>query len=428
MRLSTSLPAFFLFSCFMMNGDGVVADVIRLKNGGELRGQLEGIAKAEDAPVLMRTLSGALVEVERSEIDYVQRRNQVLEEYVSQSRAVDRTVEGHWALAEWCRTRRLKEQRLEQLELVLELDSDHKEARRGLGHVQHHGEWMPREEMMAQRGYVKHKNKWITTQELALIEKNTQQREAELVWYPKVRVWLGWITGNDAYRRNEGSKAFESLQDVDAIPALAKLMATHENLSVRILYIRVLGNMPGQRPVKALLDRYLFDNSEAVWRQALASIDSDQEPTAIPQLISALRNDSNDVVQRAAAALGEMGSEEAVPALISSLVTTHKYKIQVPDSQPISFGSTAGGRVGMMNPGQVSGTTANELQALARLGQLPHGAQVIPFHNVPKNMKTVTLRVDIKNHAVLTALEKITDKNLGFNERDWHLWWSVYKT
>lgn len=406
----------------------VSGDVIRLKHGGEVRGELETKTQEADAPLQIRTLSGTVIEVERRQVDFVQRRSILVEQYVSRSREAVGTVEAHWELAEWCRTHRLKTQRVEQLEAILAIDPDHAETRRILRHVKRRGKWMPYAEMMAARGYVRHNNKWITTQELALIEKNAEQRKAELIWYPKVRLWLGWVTGNDRQRRDQGIGEFRSLTESDAVPALMKLMATHQLTDVRLLYIEVLSNIPGEQAIEALLDRYLFDPNQLVWSTALAKLAPEQYQIAIPMLISALTNESNSVIQRAAEALGATGSEQAVPALISALVTTHKVKVPVVQSQPISFGSSANGRVNMLDPRIANRTNADELIALARLGQFPHGVRVVPFHDPPKNVKMVTVKVDVKNASVLKALETITDKNFGYYESDWHLWWSVYKT
>lgn len=420
-----SLAVLFFMQSFSTS---VSADVVRLKNGGEVRGQLEASSAQMSEPLVVRTLSGAVVEIDREETDFVQRRSRVMEEYVSKSRSLTPSIDSHWQLAEWCRSHRLKNQRSEQLELLLQLEPDHEDARKILGHVKHHGEWMPREEMMAKQGYVKYRNQWITSQELALIEKNAKQREAELVWYPKVRLWLGWIHGNDHHRKKEGLNQFSELREPDAVPALMKMMATHDDLETRRLYVRVLGQIPGSGAVEALLDRYLYDPSEAVWSEALLAIQPGQYELAIPMLISALTNDSNSVIQRAASALGNTGSEQAVPALIAALITTHKLKVEVVDSQPISFGRSSSGSVGMVDPRQANGAAMLELEMLARLGQLPYGARIVPFYQTPKNTKVVTVVVDVKNAAVLTALEKITDKHLGYNESDWHLWWSVYKS
>lgn len=406
----------------------LLADVIRLHHGGEVRGHLEETTTNAEAPLVIRMLSGAVVKLERAEADFVERRSLVIEEYLSRNRRIEPSVESHWQLAEWCRQHLLKDQRSEQLELLLQIDPDHADARRLLGYVQHHGKWILREEMMASRGYVKHKNKWITTQELALIEKNAVQREAELIWYPKIRLWLGWVQGNDAHRRTAGLAEFETLQEKNAIPALMKLMAAHDQMQVRQLYVSVLSRIPGERAIQALLDRYLYDSEPLVWGQAFAAITPSQHSAAIPMLISALTNDSNVVVQRAATALGDIGSEESVPTLITALITTHQFRVEVVQSQPISFGSAGNGRVGMVDPRQANGTLPPDIVALARLGQLPYGVQVIPYNMTPKNTKTVTVQVDLKNAAVLAALQKITQKNLGYNEYDWHLWWSVYKS
>lgn len=428
MRFNSLITRFFIVTICAFTSTISLADVIRLNNGGEVRGKLEGGSTDQDQPLVIRTLSGAIIEIDRADADFVQGRSELVEQYVTRTRTLPETVEAHWQLAEWCRAHLLKSQRTEQLNALLDIDPDHEDARKLLRHVKHQGQWMPYAEMMADRGYVRHKNKWITTQELALIDRNAKQREAEIVWYPKVRLWLGWVLGSDQHRRNNGLENFQSLDEPNAIPALMKMMANHKTVAVRQLYVKILGNIPGEMAVEALLDRYLFDQHQAVWSEALAMLTPPQYEIAIPMLISALTNDTNSVIQRAATALGATGSEQAVPALIAALVTTHKFRVPVVQSQPISFGTSPSGQVGMLNPRQANATASADLMALARLGQLPFGAQVVPFNNTPKNVKMVTVKVDIKNASVLSALESITDKNFGFYESDWHLWWSVYKS
>lgn len=406
----------------------ICADVIRLQHGGEVRGQLEGPAATSNAaPLVIRTLAGAVIEVERTEVDFVQRRSRLMEEYLTKAREIEPTVAAHWELAEWCRAHLLIEQRTEQLELLLDIDSDHADARRILGHVQHKGEWMSRDEMMQQQGYVKHRNRWITTQELALIEKNATQREAELVWYPKVRLWLGWVTGSDAQRRTEGVKNFEGLTDPDSVPALVKSLASQDSFAIRQLYVKTLAQISGRRSMEALLERYLFDSSQIIQADAWLTLrQRGADSELVPLLVKSLSHDSNPVVRRAASALGDLGSEQAIPGLIAALITTHRYKVQVPASQPVSFGRSSNPGLGSLDPARTG--VPVELAMLARLGQLPYGVQLHQPHAPPRNMQTVTVRVEVKNEEVLAALEKITSQNHGFNQRDWHLWWSVYKS
>jgi len=409
-----------LIAICVMVSSVVRADVIRLVHGGEVRGELESNPIDQDAPVIIRTMSGAIVEIDRSEIEFVKQRTRAMEEYISLARAVEPSVQGHWELADWCRSHSLPDQREEQLERLLEYDPEHKDARRILGHVQHNGNWMPREEMMAARGYVKHNRKWVTRQELAIIEKSESERKAEVVWYPRVRLWVGWITAKNSRRRIEGIKNFNALRDADAVPAMRQLMSNHDSNDIRMLYVTVLGQLSGTKSVEAILDRFLFDGNDFVRRAAFESLRPDHYEVAVPMLITGLKNDTNVVVNRAATALQAMNDPQAVPYLIDALVTSHKYKVQVPTGNKMSFGNGPNGP-GMVNQNQLP---AN-VEAMARTGQLPYGAVVKPFGGTQPLTKTVTVRSEIKNRDVLAALESITGQNLGYNERDWQVWWSI---
>ncbi|MBL8849517.1 MAG: hypothetical protein JNG89_07530, partial [Planctomycetaceae bacterium] len=57
------------------------ADVVMLKNGGQVRGQLQ---TAVDAPVVVvNTLLGGTVAIDQSDIDNIERRSLLVEEYES---------------------------------------------------------------------------------------------------------------------------------------------------------------------------------------------------------------------------------------------------------------------------------------------------------------------------------------------------------
>ena len=403
----------------------VTADVIRLEHGGEIRGEVTNDTMGDEAPLMIHTLAGAKIEVARKGIEFVKRRSRVIEEYVTESRRVPHTIEGHWGLAEWCRTRNLDAQRAEQLELLLEIDPNHADARRLLGHVQHNGRWMPRDEMMTARGYIKHKRRWITRQEHDLTAKNDSEREAEIAWYPKIRLWFGWVRGSDARRRRDGVEKFATITDEDAVSALVQFMSDYEVADTRLLFVKTLGKIPGRKAVKPLLDRYLFDRSESVRNAAWEALRPEQYLTALPALITALQHQSNDVVRRSARGLEQIGDERAIPHLIASLVTTHKFRIQVPTGNAMTFGRTADGRTGMVNSQSPSAFLPPEIEAMARAGQLPYGVTVTPYLPTTRLTKTVMVKTDVKNQEVLAALKTLTGQNLGYNERDWQLWWSI---
>ena len=433
------IPAFSL-CCQWSASNSLRADVIRLTNGGEVRGELLESKSAPqvglphptelpegEEPIDVRTLNGSIITVAREQIDFVQRRPLKIERYVSKARRTEDTVQGHWDLAEWCGDLRLLDERKEQLEMLLDLDPDHEETRRLLGYVRHNGRWMTRDDMMASRGYVRHKGKWVTTQELELIEKSAAQREAEREWYPKVRLWLAWLVDDRIAQKQEALKSFNGIQDPDAIPALTRLLSDHDDRGVRIVYIHVLSHIPGAAAATGIVNHLLLDSDRSVRQEAAQALPTEQYEHALPLLIQALRHESNEVVARAGTMLGIIGDEAAVPALIDALVTTHRYRIEVPANDGITIGQTADGRLGMMDGQAASNVVPPAVDQLARTGQLPYGYQVNQFPGMPTRTRVVTGTTDVKNPTVLAALEKITGRNLGFNERDWHFWLAVEK-
>lgn len=394
------------------------ADVVRLQRGGELRGEL---LEAESAATSIRTLSGARVIVDSEQIDFVQRRSLLVEEYVTRSRQIGETIEEHWNLAEWCRMNQLLDERREQLERILDLNPDHADARRILGYVEHQGRWMTREDMMAERGYVRHQGRWVTRQELDLLERNETRKSQELAWMSNVRLWSGWLTGVDGRRQSQGLANLQQIRDPAAISALSKFLADHPDAGARRLFINILSQLEGSAPVPPLVKQSLWDVEESNRRSALTAIGRERFELALPALMQALQHPSNEIVLRAAVALGEIGDERAVTSLIDALVTSHSFKVQVPASG-ISF--SAGGT---LDQRVFSGALPPDLEIQARTGQLPYGVRYRGDPTTPVIMKTVNVRQELKNGPVLAALEKITGQNFGFNERNWHLWWAVEK-
>lgn len=391
-------------------------DVIRLREGGEIRGEILGEG-SDSETVTIITVAGTRIQVDRREIDFVERRSALVEEYVTRSRRTPGTVDARWELAEWCRLNQLSDERTEQLELLLEIDPDHEEARKVLGYVRHLGRWMTREDQMAERGYFRHNGRWVTRQELELKQANSAQRQAELDWMPRIRLWTQWVTGADPQRAATGYSELQKVSDPDAIAALAKFLSQHGQEEARLLYVRVLGQIDSPRAVPPLVDRILMDVSDVVRRAALAALTPSRHPLAFPILVNALKHKENAIVCNAAEALGEIGDERAVPALIDALVTRHMVQVLVPVNQGVTFTSN--------HPGPFSGTLPPDIEIAARTGQLPYGVQVID--NTPRQIKKMNVAQDFKNLPVLNALEKMTDHSFGFNERDWHLWWAVRK-
>ncbi len=405
-------------------GSCAQADLVRLKNGGEVRGTLvKGSDKTHDPELTVVSFAGATITVPRSEVDSVQMRSATVEEYVTRSREIPHTIEAHQQLADWCSSRQLKAQRVEQLEHLLELDPDNEVTHRSLGHVRQNGEWMSREESMAKQGYVLHKGKWITHLELELLEKTGAERAAEQVWFPKVKQWTGWLGGRDPRRVAEGLQNLRSIDDPDAVSALWNYLGQQQNPEYRQLFVQVAGQLKGLKPVRRLSQEMLAEGNEQIFRLALDTIDADQKTEVVKYCLPGLKDKSNDVVQRAAIVIGKFGDERVIPDLIDALITTHRYKISVPDtSGDIGFGVASNGVPTMLPSGNMAIIPSN-IEMMSRLGQLPFGYTV--NDPTPTRMRTVNVKTDVRNTQVLEALKGITQQNFGYDQRDWQRWWTL---
>lgn len=405
------------------------ADVIRLKNGGELRGAIQNAPGAasrtndEKADVVLRTLSGAKVVVGRAQIESIERRPLNIEEYERRARTVADDVESRWALAEWCRSRNLKAQREEQLEQILELDPGHEKAHYGLGHTKIDGQWAVRDEVLRERGYISYKGRYVSAEEKAMLERAAANREAELKWFKTIRLWHSWLKNSDPERNRKGLDEFQRLNDPDAIAALTNFLWKDDNEKVRQLYVLVLKRMPGNDPVPLLVQAALYDTSATVRGDALEAITPDRHQAAFTPFVRGLASPENAVVGRSAVALRKLGNPDAIPALIESLVTTHRYKVRVADTSS-SYSFTTNGGFGNPNAVQLP----PEVAAGLLTGQYPNGVIIDRSNQPPPRTRIVTVQREEKNPEVLAALESLTGEQHGYDEHMWRLWWDAQKS
>lgn len=398
------------------------ADLIQLRSGGELRGTLKS-SNPRAPEVVIETLTGATVVVRRDEISLLSVRSLTVEEYETRLRSTPETADAHWDLAAWCQQNRLVTQRRNELEHILLLDPDHAGAHKALGHVQENGDWMTRDEQMARRGYIKHKGKYLTRHELDLLQKTEAERGAEREWFAKVYPWVNWLTGNNERQRGEAYTNLRKIDDPAAVPALTTHMATHEQLSVRKLFVEILARISGPRPIEALVHRSLFDGNSAVRQAAIAALEPDQYEAAVDLYLPALFHNDNPVVNRAAVALAVIADPKTIPPLIDALVTNHSFKVTVPDTGGVNV-SIGGGGTGFVSPSAISGYLPPEVEGQLLTGQLPYGVVVLPPLGMPQKTKQVKVQAQLTNDDVLAALQKLTGQDFGFDERTWLLWWA----
>jgi len=392
------LQVLIAIACCMLAANAS-ADVVSLLNGGQVRGTLQ---TADDAPVVVvATLLGGKISIEQSEIGAIEHRSPLVEEYETRARDVANTVEARWSLAEWCHDNGLKEQREEQLSLLLTVDPNHADARKGLGHVLHDGQWLTRDEWMTSRGYVLHEGKYITQREHARLQLAEEMRGVNAEWFPKVRAWFNSMMGANPQQAAESRAHFKALTDPDATAAVVHFFGRHSDGNVRMMGVKLLGQMPGPQPVEPLVRLSIYDSEHDIRIAARGAIQPEQRRVAQEVYVRELQKaasyadvESNRAVRRAAVGIGEVGDMSAVPALVWAL-STRRYRV-------IQTRRINGEQVDIYLP---PGT----MDADPHIGAFWHPCQ----------------KECVANPEVLDALKKITGQDFGFDKRAWAAWWKT---
>lgn len=126
MRTRTCLALFAIISVLVFVAMTARGDVIVLNTGGRVEGK---IIEENVDEVLVKTPYG-MTRIRFEDIENIERKPTVWEIYTEKSTKIDDfDVDGHWKLAQWCKDQRGLEQEYKtELELILSLKPDHKEA------------------------------------------------------------------------------------------------------------------------------------------------------------------------------------------------------------------------------------------------------------------------------------------------------------
>lgn len=393
------------------------ADIVYLKTGGILRGLIHSDNDTSDV-LTITLLSGTEIELPVEHIANQQQRPLELEEYEVRAESLPDTLEAHWEMAEWCRDRKLDEQRETHLEIVLEFDPQHRKAHYGLRHTYYRDQWMTREEYEQTRiddGFVKYNGKWVPIEKLESVKTEDATSKAEREWYAKVRVWLNWATGNHPQRAADGLNNLRGIDSPEAVSALVQFLGKSARADVRRLFIEIVGKIEGPGPVVPLATLSVREDVRELRELSLSMIGESHYEQARQIVIGELRDRNNIVVRRAGIVMAKIGDEKSVPALVRALVTTHSYKVRIP-VQGYSFGVD----------GSFPGGTGlpPEIEIGLRTG-VYDSVQVVPLLGAARATKLISVAVSRENAEVLLALREITDHNFGYNENAWQRWWNV---
>jgi hypothetical protein len=368
--------------------------VFRLSTGGQIEGQLLNPDEQPRQKYLVRTPFGGTVTLYNDQVDQVLSVSEDLRWYRETLPNVPPTVEGHWAMAEACKQRGLKTQRVFHLEEILKLDPEHQEAHYALGHSKIDDRWVDADQWMRSRGYVRYRGAWRIPQDVALEQAFEQAGNQVKDWQRKVKNWRTMI----AKRRGKEREAIDAIRAIDdpaAAPALIGILEDpQEPRELRLLCVQVLGRLRSPAAAVAFMHRALEDPDAHVRDACLDQLTDFGRSAAVRGFQQVLKSADNRKVNRAAVCLGVLQASEAAVPLIESLYTEHSFKVQT------------GGGPGQMNLGFGGGSGG--------------GGNTFGAGGRPKII-TRTLQ----NEGVLNALVAIfPGNNFGYDQEAWKKWYT----
>jgi hypothetical protein len=222
---------------------------------------------------------------------------------------------------------------------------------------------------------------------------------AEKAWVTKIGKLLSRIENGEGETRARALRELRSINDPAAVPALMQTLRTSDDDATRLLYVRILADIPGSRAVVGLVEEALFDSSDIVRDAAQEASKKVRAEYVRPFYGQALRFPNREVVCRAAKVLSSVGNEDNVGDLIESLLTTTVDVVYRPSgcTSRVDYLSNAQGGIVPLGNGTY-GTYQDHYQP------------VLAGHFMP-------------NPQVKEALEAITKQTFAYNRAAWREWW-----
>ena len=360
--------------------------VLLLKDGGTLEGELLNPDEVSRKTYRIKTAGGLEISLDVRLVERVQGwERPALVEYNAKAPFSEHTVENHYTWARWCNENLLLDQAKIHWQQVLELDTDHADARRALGYEKTSNGWFSQRERLEDRGFIQDRGRWKTAQQIEVANILETRKYEDNQWRRTIR---------DLCRRLPNSEPeLLAIRDPAAVEPLKDALASERNPYARKVLILTLVRIPSASAIRFVVGWSVLATESDELRQT--SVEellrlSKNSPEVRQIMIEAYRvvlrpNVQTNVVTMAAKALAEIGAHDAVPELIDVLAVTRVETIQ-PQGLSHSFGS--------------GGTSIG--QGGSRPVQRP---------------------IRVENQAVLAALTKLTGLNYQFDQARWREWY-----
>lgn len=158
------IPPAAVFLLFLSSGGPAAADIVHLKNGNRVEGEVQPGSKPGTIKVTVDR--GHELEIEERDVREIERKKAPAKEFDERFVSLARDdVEGVLALAAWARERKLRSKEEQAYRRVLEIDPNDPVARKELGFAVFKNRWVKEGDLRAKHGLIQFRGDWMTPEE-----------------------------------------------------------------------------------------------------------------------------------------------------------------------------------------------------------------------------------------------------------------------
>jgi hypothetical protein len=289
----------------------VLGDTVVLKSGLELHGSVE---KKGDSVVV--TYDGRTHTLKRSSVKKIVAGESLQEQYLRRKNALGDDVAGWFKLALWAKSNKLP-RATEAFERILELDPDHRAARRELGYERIDGEWLTGAEAKRKKGFVLCGGRWVLPAEADRLMRSGLMKQAPATSEHRRRAKkiVDALLDDDAEVRKAAQAMVTEVPDSAILRPLRRVLYAAQP-GMRVFAVKQISRIGDRAGLPWLIQVSMFDAKEQVRNQAFRSIQSFKDADVLYPYGRALFSKNPKVSIMAANALGALGDLRGVDLVL----------------------------------------------------------------------------------------------------------------
>ena len=234
-------------------------------------------------------------------------------------RSVAGDVEAAYRLALRAEHEKNKALATKALELVIQLDPDHRAARRALGYEYVNSRWLRGDALYRARGFVRYNDRWMTSREFADATRPQRKAAEQKRGEAKVLAQLARVTDVSPDVVAAAKRAIASMDNRFKLGPMAQALRC-EPPELRVYAANSLGRMADPLAVPALLKRAIHDDQEIVRNASVDALRAIDSPATVVPLGRALESRHLGVRVNAANALARLDDIGGMPLIIKRWV------------------------------------------------------------------------------------------------------------